>query len=116
MGNDKASLKIRLNPLINSNHYFQQKVDTRIPVMPIIRLPTKEEGEYVYFKLTCAIQHLGTDFASGHYIAHLLDEESNVYTVDDQCPEGRYIRAGTMDGVERSSLFFFKKIDYNVEL
>ena len=71
---------------------------------------TKKKMVYDYYQLTAAIQHMGPDAASGHYCVHLLDNDNISFTVDDQCPKGSYIRLGNMDDIERSSLFFYKKI------
>ena len=88
----------------------------RIPLEPLLSLPKKglpnQKQTFDHFKITAAIQHLGDDFRSGHYVVHLLDGET-ILTIDDQCAKGSYIRKGCMEDVEQSQLFFFKKIEYD---
>ena len=89
----------------------------RIPLVePLLSLPKKclpnQKQTFDHFRITAAIQHLGSDPRSGHYCVHLVDGD-RIVTIDDKCPSQAYIREGSMENVEKSQLFFFKKLDYD---
>ena len=93
---------------------MQEKVECRIPMEPLLSLPKKslpnqKKTEFEHFYISAAIQHLGDDYQSGHYIVHLVNGQK-VVTIDDQAPNGAYIREGCMNDIEQSQLFFFKRI------
>ena len=82
-----------------------QKIDRRVEISDIITLPDTTSKRSSDYELMSTVQHIGS-IDSGHFHAHLKQGET-FFTSNDSS----VIRPSKIEEVEKSTLFFFKKLE-----